>query len=294
MSVYKSDFRLYILESLTIMLRLFNRCIHSSCCQLARPQAAPLKTVQSADRPNRIWRQGLCAVALSSAAGLLGGCARSIPSLQSLEPVDLKLQVEPGAERGVYDIAAQTNLPDETKMVVLAVRQLRPSQPVTTATPPAYAILAYQSVKVDQGSWQTELNLWQVAADGSYREAWQIEADRLNLSLEPESEVEFIATLAPEGVLTTLEEGLEQKGLRLPRPFLRTTLEGDRFLQVEQALVVGLPTGQTKPPVVLPEDLNGGWGKRYLLVPEPPLPYTLEPEDTRKTNAPVAAEEYMF
>lgn len=219
---------------------------------------------------------------------------QSIPSLQSLAPVALKLQVEPGSQQGVYTITAQTNLPDETEMVVLAVRQLRPSQPVTTAAPPAYAILAYQSVEVAQGSWQTELNLWQVAADGSYREAWQIEADRLKLAVEPESEVDFIATLTPKGVLPLLEDGLKQNGLRLPRPFLRTTLEGDRFLQVEQALVVDLPTGQTKPPVVLPEDLNGGWGKRYLLVPEPPLPYTLDPDDTRKTNAPVAAEEYMF
>ncbi|HEY9736954.1 MAG TPA: hypothetical protein V6D06_11745 [Trichocoleus sp.] len=224
----------------------------------------------------------------------LTACTKLAP-VQPLKDVDVSLRVS--AERqGVYAIAGQANLPDNTPMVVMAIRQLQPTAPVTQAanTPPTYAILAYQPIQVVQGQWQTQLELWQVDADGTYREPWQIEAAKLELAVEPRPEVQFVVTLAPQGVLASLEERLRTNGLQLPRPLLRTTLEGDRFLLAEQPLKVALPTGRTTPPQVRPGDRNGGWGERYLLVPEPPLPYTLEPEDQRRTDAPAAAEEYLF
>ncbi|MBD0335689.1 MAG: hypothetical protein ICV62_09380 [Cyanobacteria bacterium Co-bin13] len=235
----------------------------------------------------------------SSLAGIvlcLAGCEK-LPSLvRPLNEVSLNLQVEPAEQPGEFAIAGQTNLPNGTQMVVLAVRQLQPSQPVAALTTPqpTYAILAYQPVQVTAGQWQTSLNLWQVSPEGAYREPWQLEAVKLKLSVEPASEVQFIVTLAPQGLLASLEEQLKQQGLRLPQPLLRTTQQGDRFIQAEQVQLVSLPTGSTTPPGVRPEDINGGWGERYRLVPEPPLPYTLDPEDERKTTAPAAIEEYLF
>jgi hypothetical protein len=226
---------------------------------------------------------------------LLAGCQQLPPLVRSLKEVDLTVQVEPGEEPGTFAIAGQTNLPSGTEMVVLAVRQLQPSQPVAVTAPqPTYAILAYQPVRVTDGAWQTDLQLWRVAPEGAYREPWQLEAARLNLAVEPDPEVEFIVTLGPHTLLPSLEDRLRQQNLRLPRPLLRTTPEGDRYLQTAQVRRVPLPTGSTTPPGVRPQDINGGWGERYRLIPEPPLPYTLDPEDTRQTDAPPAVEEYLF
>lgn len=235
-------------------------------------------------------------VGLWGMLSLLTGCD-SLPSLRVPQrDLALSLQVESTGQQGVFAIAGQTNLPDKTEMVVLAIRQLRPTQPVeaSTAPPPTYAILAYEPVQVAAGQWQTKLNLWRVAADGAYRETWQMEAARLQLEVAPDPEVQFLVTLAPQEVLALLDGPVPQRSLRLPQPFLRSTVQGDRFLQVAQPRIVGLPSGNTTPPVLRPEDLNDGWGERYRLVPEPPLPYTLTPEDERKTDAPARLEESLL
>lgn len=224
-------------------------------------------------------------------AGVMTSCAK-ISLSQALPEATLELQVKPEGP-GIFAIAGQTNLPNNTQMRVMAVRQLQPSQPVAEAQP-TYAILAYNQVKVEQGQWQTKLNLWEVAPDGSYREPWQLETARLNLAVTPESQVKFVVTLAPQGVLASLADQLKAGGVRLPQSLLRTTPEGEQFLQAEQSLAVNLPQGKTIPPVQRPEDLNDGWGERYLLVEEPPLPYTLKPENERKTDAPASTEEYLF
>lgn len=238
--------------------------------------------------------RGICFASFVSLAGAMTGCAKVtlFTHPQSLPEATLQLQVEP-AGQGIFAIAGQTNLPDNTQMRVMAIRQLQPTQPVAEARP-TYAILAYEPVTVERGQWQTELNLWKIAPSGDYRESWQLEAARLNLAVTPQPQVQFVVTLAPQGVLASLEEQLKTGGVRLPPSLLHTTPEGEQFLQVEQSLAVSLPQGQTAPLSLRPEDLNDGWGERYLLVEEPPLPYTLKPENERKTNAPASREEYMF
>lgn len=270
------------------------------CLQKSRASAS-VKTVLGAASffyMKSFWRTCRWKV-LGSLAGMgitvnLAACNQIAPS-QSPKDVDLSLRVS-AEQQGVYALAGQTNLPDKTPLVVMAIRQLQPAAPASEAASalPTYSILAYQPTQITQGQWQAQLKLWQVDADGAYREPWQIEAAKLNLAVEPHSEVQFVVTLGPQGGLASLEERLRANGLRLPRPLLRTTLEGDRFLLAEQPLRVPLPSGSTTPPVVHPGDRNGGWGDRHLLVPEPPLPYTLEPEDQRRTDAPATAEEYLF
>lgn len=239
-------------------------------------------------------RHSLRCSLLGGLVSVLSGCTQ-IPFIHRAPEVNLALQVQPTPEQGVYAIAGATNLPDNTALVVMAVRYLHPTEPVATSqTHPTYAILAYNTLEVNAGRWQTELPLWQVAPDGTYQESWQADLADLDLSVEPDPTVQFLVTLAPQGVLASLEQQLQRQGLRLPRSLTRVTSEGDIFLQAEQQLAIALPTGQTTPPPADPADENGGWGKRYLLVPEPPLPYTLEAEDQRKLEAPAAQEEYLF
>jgi len=39
--------------------------------------------------------------------------------------------------------------------------------------------------------------------------------------------------------------------------------------------------------------LNGGWGPRYLLIPEPPIIYRLEKPQDRRTNEPLSPQEFL-
>ena len=55
----------------------------------------------------------------------------------------------------------------------------------------------------------------------------------------------------------------------------------------------GPASGKNGSPIDLLARTNGGWGDRYLLVPEPPLPYTLDPADERQTTAPFAPDELL-
>lgn len=211
--------------------------------------------------------------------------------------VDLQLAVEPQAP-GVYAIAGTTNLPDQTRVVVSAVRYLSladsPSQQLNPK--PTYSVLAYQSAPVIDGKWQAKLNLWQVASDGRYAEAWQVEQAKLNLSLTPSNDVVFLAALNPVSEveqLPLLEQQLRDKKLRLSGKLIYTTAEGRQYVQVQQMQAVALPDGSTTPPEINPDQINGGWGARYLMPGEPQNPYQLAKPKERLTDAPMRREEFL-
>jgi hypothetical protein len=220
------------------------------------------------------------------ASGCQWGERRSFPQLRP-ESKDVTLTIEAnGLGKGEFAIAGQTNLPQNTALTALALRYLQPTQSVTTGAPPTFALLDYQTTTVEEGQWETQLNLWQVAKDGHYQEAWQDHMNQLNLQVQPDDTVHFVITLAPQQFLATLEDEAQQTQLQLSAHLLRTTASGDALLWADDALPVDLPEGRTTPPENLAQGKNGGWGERYRLLPEPPLPYTLTPEDTRKTTAP--------
>ena len=56
---------------------------------------------------------------------------------------------------------------------------------------------------------------------------------------------------------------------------------------------IPLPTASTEPPPKRPQDVNGGWRSRYILLPEPPNKRKLEVLDERRTDAPLAPGEFM-
>ncbi|NJR66212.1 MAG: hypothetical protein HC772_14235 [Leptolyngbyaceae cyanobacterium CRU_2_3] len=213
-----------------------------------------------------------------------------------LSDVLLNVHVTASEVSGTYTIAGETNLPQNTPLTVAAVRYL--SVDNSTAAQfnpvPTYSILAYQTVKVVDGKWQTQLNLWQVAPNGKYQETWQLEQARLGIiSFKPSKDVIFLATLTPVEKLSRLEQKLARQGMRLASGTVRSTPEGQRYAQANQTLAIALPRGETTPPQPQLDQVNYGWGYRYLIPKEPQNPYNLEFPGDRQTTAPPRPEEFL-
>jgi hypothetical protein len=233
---------------------------------------------------------------------LLGLCGCSqLPLLRSktsLSNADFQIQVLPSNIPGEYAIQGNTDLPNQSQIRVAAIRYLYPANPVsqTRAPKPTYAVLAYQTAKVTEGKWQATLNLWQVASDGQVQEAWQGERSDLKLAVNPASDVVFLATLPPgdkANQLRQVEQQLEQQGKVLDSKLVQSMTDGDRYLQATQRVAIALPTSKTTPPPAKPEDLNGGWGNRFLMPPEPQNPHRLKLPENRRTNARPAPSEFL-
>jgi hypothetical protein len=239
------------------------------------------------------------------------GCRATLrPGLPSIsEATTLTLKATP-LENGEFELSGTTNLPDKTQLTAIALRYWLPSDArVLSADAPMalgraegaiaakdellYSVLDYQPVTVTNGEWSAQLKLWQVAADGRYQEPWQAQAEALNLAAQPRQTVQFAITLAPHHLGAAMSDVLAQAGRQRVAGLLRVTAAGEPFLWADQPLPVGLPRGQTTPPADRLARTNGGWGERYLLVPEPPLPYTLTPEDQRQTTAPLTLGEML-
>lgn len=231
-------------------------------------------------------------ISAMSLLALLSSCAQ-IQSLFPWSEVDLSIQVAATNTPGTYRVEGNADLPENTPITVVAVRYLQADDRTSARlnSEPTYSILAYQPAEVKQGKWQTDINLWQASPEGRLREIWQIEQAKLGLSLQPEEKVFFLATVTPREELSQLERELAKRSARFPSSAVSSTSEGFRYAQVRQALTVALPTGQTAP---RPEELNDGWGDRYIIPNEPPNRVELEFPETRKTNAPPKPEEFLY
>lgn len=230
---------------------------------------------------------------------LITGCSQAqltaiLPQNRPLKDVALEWQVNSISQPGSYQIAGQTNLPDQTQLTVAALRYLYPAAAnQKLSANPTYAILDYQSAVVQSGKWQTRLNLWQVAADGTFQENWQMEQQGLATRFNPQSDVVFLVSLAPIDQLSTLQQQLANQGQQINRSLLRSSSTGERYAQSQQTLKIALPTGNTLVPPPQLEAENFGWGRRYLLPQEPQNPTKLEQPSERLTNAPARLEEFL-
>ncbi|MDZ8050875.1 MAG: hypothetical protein RMX68_023560 [Aulosira sp. ZfuVER01] len=205
--------------------------------------------------------------------------------------------------QSLYRISGSTNLPESSRISVVAVRYLRPKAEQIGALLNSDAntkrsILDRQIVQVKQGKWQADLNLWQVAPDGSFEEVWQ--ANQTPMKLTPESNVTFIATFDPVGQWEKSDnhksqEKLKPENYQLEGKLVRFTNEGEKYTQASQTLLIPLPTGKTIPPLPQPEDLNGGWGNRYQILPEPKVTRAtlIAPAKSRQTNASLLPSEFL-
>lgn len=182
-------------------------------------------------------------------------------------PVELSLQVDPTRRPGTYTLSGSTNLPDETAIVVQGVRYMK--SPASSELDQAnYSILSRQVVKVSQGKWQTTLNLWQVMPDGRYQEAWQLTQPRMRVDLQPSSEVTFLAMTEPVGQAQALEQTLQKQGKTLEGNAVRSTPDGQWYLEAKQSLLVKLPDGKTTPgssaDAVTEEFTAGGNSSKFI------------------------------
>ena len=220
------------------------------------------------------------------------GCAEFRLPGQSVE-ISLDMQIKPANSTGVYEVSGNADLPDQTKIAVAAVRYLYSEPTEATDVNPTYSVLDYQETEIKNKQWQTQMNLWQVAKNGSYLEAWQLAQPKIELTVTPDPEIIFLATLNPGEQLSRLEQQLVQRSLRFPKEMVRSTSEGDWYVQVSQSIPVTLPNDKTAPPLQKAEENNDGWGDRYVLVPEPPNPIQLDRPINRRTNAPYSAAELL-
>ena len=215
----------------------------------------------------------------------------------SLDNANLTLDVKQHSEPGTFSIAGTASLPNGTKLNVLAVRQLRLKQsPLVNAEPrPTYSILTYETVTVENDRWQTTLSLWQITPDGQYKEAWQLQERELQLDVTPDAEVFFMVTLTPLDNLAEIEQQLAARNQQFGQRYLQTTSEGDRYLQVGKVMQIALPTDRQAISIgIRPEDINGGWGNRFLDLPDLPNRREFDFPENRQTDAPVRQDEFLY
>ncbi|NJM70892.1 MAG: hypothetical protein HC862_12040 [Scytonema sp. RU_4_4] len=210
------------------------------------------------------------------------------------EQVQLEIKsVEPTGSNGVYNVIGSTNLPDSSQIAVAAVRYLVPmgKQQAGVLNDEANknrSILARQIVEVKQGQWQANLNIWQVAPDGRFQEAWQ--AYQTQMKIRPDSNVTFIATFERA-------EQLKKSNLRLEGKQLRFTNEGELYVQAHQTSPISLPVGKTTPPLGKPQELNNNLGYSSVIQIKTPVLTSntsfLRSAKFRQTNAPLKPSEFL-
>lgn len=170
------------------------------------------------------------------------GCLGAI-DFGEAAPVKLSIrQVQATGRPGVYTVAGNTTLPEQTQITVAALRDFQ-----TAAAHPVYAILDRQFAKVQQGRWQASLNLWQVAPDGQFQEGWQL--SDLS-SADPATTVTFLATLDPANQPPGLKERIEAQDEASQVNLVRFTTDGELYLEDSEQVNVPLPSGRTTPPAV--------------------------------------------
>ncbi|MEM8610676.1 MAG: hypothetical protein AAGF93_01565 [Cyanobacteria bacterium P01_H01_bin.105] len=232
---------------------------------------------------------------LGSLSGLLGGCGFAIetpnnPILINRLPVaEMDFAIESGRNNYTYELQGTANFPNQTELNVLAMRQLAPTDE-TVESRPTYSVLDYQVVSVQNGRWQGELTLKQLAADGSRKETWQLDQSELGMDVEPLDTIVIMATYTPLDQLTTLERILTQQGLKVAPELLQTTIDGRRYLEMKKVLDMPVDNQISE----RPELYNDGWGTRHILIEEPPLPYQVDFPKERQTNRPAEPEEFLY
>lgn len=183
-------------------------------------------------------------------------CSSAATNLRSLTqsnaPLNLSIRQVQGEGGGTYTVAGTTSLPNKTKITVSAVRYLiegvNPETGSETDIP--YAILDRQVVEVEQGNWQADLNLWQIAPDGRFQEAWQLSQQDAEVIFNPDVNVTFLATFDPVNQPENFKEEVERQDTSLQAALARFTPDGELYLQSGKTMAIALPTGQTTPPAV--------------------------------------------
>jgi hypothetical protein len=225
------------------------------------------------------------------------GCTQKTQSEVKLEIKN----VQSSGGNGVYKIEGSTNLPEFSQVAITAVRYLRDNDTLSEDADldADRSILDRKIVEVKQGQWEADLNLWRVSPDGSYKEIWQ--KNQTNKQI-PDQEVTFTVTFDPQSQVQRTQKQDNQTSVQsepqvqlVEGKSLRFTNQGERYVQASQSKAVPLPAGKTVPPQQLAEDVNDGWGNRYIIQPETVASNFTPPElsKSRQTTAPLSTLEFL-
>lgn len=151
-------------------------------------------------------------------------------------------QIAETGQPGQFTLTGTTNLPDQTLLTVSAVRRIGPSPSrEAAAEAPRHAILDRKSAVVKEGRWQTQLQLWETSAEGTYQENWQTivtnDIDPASIS----SSVDFLATLEPIDLARSSPMARADVLESTNSPLLNFTPDGEPYLRAIQSRVVALP-----------------------------------------------------
>ncbi|MGB5960931.1 MAG: hypothetical protein WBG73_09765 [Coleofasciculaceae cyanobacterium] len=205
----------------------------------------------------------------------------------------LKVNVQAASSPGTYNVSGTTNLPNQSPITVAAIRSLSPANQLLQDDAGAtYSILDRQIVQVDQGKWQATLNLVQVAPDGRLKEAWQLGSSAV-AALSPSPQVSFVAVFDPTAQNFKSKQFVSNQDIR--GNLVRFSPEGVPYVQAAQSLKISLPTGRRTPPKPRSQEINGGWGNRYEIPPQPAVSSKLSPQKfpTTQTDAPLSPAEFL-
>ncbi|NES81411.1 MAG: hypothetical protein F6K10_08345 [Moorea sp. SIO2B7] len=209
--------------------------------------------------------------------------------------LDLTLQVESSGRPDTHKVIGTTNLPDNSKISVLALRYFQSANQLYSRSQSDYSILARQEAEVTQGKWQTKLKLWQIAEDGHFREVWQINQSKLGISLNAAQGVNFLALFNPNIQTEEVKKQIQNPNLT-DNKLVRFTDTGEWYLQASETKLIALPKGKTTPPRLKAEDINSGWGDRSQIRQESTGASRLSlPRANQKspTDAPLSESELM-
>lgn len=176
----------------------------------------------------------------------LSCCSCGLLSSTSFTPLTLDLgiaQIDASNQPGLYEVSGNTTLPDGTELTVSAIRELK----AIATENDSYSILDRKITTVEDGRWESTLNLWLIAADGQFQEAWQTENSTLEDIFKPLPGVTFSVTLDPKDA-AALKASIERQDAPQLKAIEKYNVDGELYLQATKTQTVSLPFGSTLPP----------------------------------------------
>lgn len=179
----------------------------------------------------------------------------------------LLLTVEPGDRPGTYQLSGTTDLPEETELIVQAVRVLTPNGQTLPedSAEEHYAILDRDRALVSSGSWDAELQLWENNG-GESVESWQMQLPQSDRSFTPDNEVRFTVSMPPTGDERALEAQWQKSKQTPSDGSVSFTPDGEWFLQAEESVAI------TPPAATVPAQPNSFNARRDLAQTESGIP----------------------
>ncbi|MEM6751663.1 MAG: hypothetical protein AAF630_01550 [Cyanobacteria bacterium P01_C01_bin.38] len=211
-------------------------------------------------------------IAVISAIVFSYGCTS-----QNTEEVQIKnMSIQPIETSSKYKISGTTNLPDNSIIKVIAIREFvntnREEAPfINNSANISRSILDRKNVETTAGEWQAELNISHKGADSISRESWQ--NDSYKPQFKPGDKVSFIAIFNPDSQWQRSDgKALEKPRRTIQEPqgkLVRVTNNGEKFVQATKTLSIPVTEVENLSLLSKSKQLNEDWGNRYLLNKQP-------------------------